>query len=100
MADERFCVFIAVGQTLNLVTPSNSVNGEPPICWVRAQLVDCNGKPFPEKIVETSKRSFKGPVSFNMIPMMLGDVHRVGIQIEDIEDTVDMSLPRFMPNLF
>ena len=57
----RFCLFLAFREARQVIIPPSNVNGEPPLCWVRARLVDVNGVAFEdpsEKAVESRKCAF------------------------------------------
>lgn len=87
--NSRFIVFLGIGDVLGTSPPPDKANGDRPICWIRARLVDATGQPFEDKSgwAETKPTVFSSVPNFGMVPMMLGDVQRIAVSIASLEDT-------------
>jgi len=95
--NERFLVFLSIGDIKNLPTTiprtagSGLSNGSSSLveCWVRATLCDADGIAFhDDEMVESQAVPLNDNPSLGMIPIMVGDTHRIGVSIDSLEETV------------
>lgn len=91
----RYLVFLSIGDIKNLPTTiprtsSSSSDNSVVECWVRATLVDADGLAFLDDIaIESKAIPLTDMPSFGLIPIMIGDTHRINVSIDSLEETVN-----------